>query len=110
MLSILVIILISCSVRCEDWCSYITSNNTYKGLRIYRHFGGKDNDTYFMFDTGVGLRRKWKFTINQELSIKMVDGSSNALDDPEAINKIGLYVSNKPEPDRVCTVKKVLYL
>ena len=102
--SILIIVLMVSMSECEDWCSLIKPNGSYKGLGIYhrwyeRHEGKAE---YVMFNR-AGY--EWKFEITgspqtglKEMNISLIEGSLKRVDDRNVVNRFGIYVEEGSLP------------
>ena len=62
MISISILLLISVSIDCRDWCPYVKPNGTYRGLGIYHQFRSRDvkESDYVMFNRAGD---EWIFNI-----------------------------------------------
>ena len=75
MLLISILLLISVSINCEDWCPLIQTNGTYKGLGIYKQFYEADIEKYnlVMFNRAGD---DWHFkTGKDDYIIEMLNGT-----------------------------------
>ena len=97
---LLIIILITPLAECEDWCSLIISNGTYRGLGAYhRWFAKNENGSEFVMFNRDGS--EWKFTIEgsagkdlNNMTIKVDTNSLKIVSDSNVVHKIGIYLYN----------------
>ena len=84
--------------NCEDWCPFITPNDTYEELGITRNWtGANEKDVDYVMYNRVG--NEWLFNITgsgnyspQSLNIEMIEGSVRNGSDPNVIYRFAMYV------------------
>ena len=96
---ILIILLISVSIDCENqrqnWCSLINPNGVYKGLGIYRRYNSWDyqSNELVMFNRAGA---EWLFDVTfdqkkQTFNIIMRDNSVKKIDDKGVVHRFGIF-------------------
>ena len=88
------------SISCEDWCSLIKPNGTYKGLGMYRYFEVQDKGigSFLMYNRAGA---EWKFQINYTddmLSLKMIENSTKESANEDVVHRIGFYIFHRSDP------------
>ena len=68
MFYILILLLISISIKCENWCQRVKPNGTYKGLGIYHQFQALETDSQFIMFNRAGAQ--WPFDVTYDGSDK----------------------------------------
>ena len=95
MFCVLILILISISVDCVDWCPYVKPNGNYKGLRIYRRYLDSEGKAELVMNNRD--RYEWLFELRKpgkdgKYLIDFRNETIKSIDETRVFHRFGIVV------------------